>query len=132
MLFLHDLPDVKELFEVIAKEKQVLPAIVEKDYWLMHCLWGLQQQGFQFELKGGTSLSKGFNIIERFSEDIDIQIHPYPSLHVKIGKNHDKPIHIKGREDFFNSIAQTLHIPAMTFYRDHNFDDTQKMRNAGI
>ena len=41
----------------------------------MHCLWGLQQQGFQFELKGGTSLSKGFGIIERFSEDIDIQIH---------------------------------------------------------
>ncbi|OGT29831.1 MAG: hypothetical protein A3E87_05740 [Gammaproteobacteria bacterium RIFCSPHIGHO2_12_FULL_35_23] len=77
MPFLHELPDVKELFKVVAKEKQVLPAIVEKNYWLMHCLWDLQQQGFDFELKGGTSLSKGFNIIERFSEDIDIQ---YSSL----------------------------------------------------
>ena len=77
MPFLNELLDVKELFKVVAKEKQVLPAIVEKNYWLMHCLWDLQQQGFDFELKGGTSLSKGFNIIERFSEDIDIQ---YSSL----------------------------------------------------
>lgn len=74
--FLHELSDAKQLFEVVAKEHKLLPIIAEKDYWLMHCLWGLQQQNFSFELKGGTSLSKGFNIIERFSEDIDIQIYP--------------------------------------------------------
>ncbi|MEK6731569.1 MAG: hypothetical protein AABY34_05265 [Pseudomonadota bacterium] len=50
MPLLHELSDVKQLFEVVAKEKQVIPAIVEKDYWLMHCLWGLQQQGFDFSL----------------------------------------------------------------------------------
>src|SRR3989338_6020865 len=102
--FLHELPDAKELFEVVSFERKVLPIIVEKDYWLMHCLWGLQQQHYHFELKGGTSLSKGFNIIERFSEDIDVQVHPDPSLGVKIGKNHDKAAHIKGRENFFSSI----------------------------
>lgn len=75
-LFLHELPNAKDLFEVVSNEKEILPIIVEKDYWLMHCLWGIQQQGFKFELKGGTSLSKGFGIIERFSEDIDVQIHP--------------------------------------------------------
>ena len=42
----------------------------------MHCLYGLQQLGLTFELKGGTSLSKGFQIINRFSEDIDIRIEP--------------------------------------------------------
>lgn len=31
-------------------------SIIEKDYSVMHALWGLQQQGFEFELKGGTSL----------------------------------------------------------------------------
>lgn len=132
MLFLHELPDAKQLFEVVAREKQVIPAIAEKDYWLMHSLWGLQQQGFKFELKGGTSLSKGFNIIERFSEDIDIQIHPEPSAKIKIGKHHDKPAHIKSREIFFNLITKQLNIAGMRFYRDHNFDDSQKMRNAGI
>lgn len=78
-IFLHQLPDVKELFTVVARQYKLLPAIVEKDYWLMHCLWGIKKQGFQFELKGGTSLSKGFGIIERFSEDVDIQFHPSKS-----------------------------------------------------
>src|SRR3989338_10255555 len=99
MRFLHQLPNVKELFQVVADEKQLLPVIVEKDYWLMHCLWGITNQGFQFELKGGTSLSKGFNIIERFSEDIDIQIYPNSSLNVKTEKNHDKSAHIKSRKN---------------------------------
>jgi predicted nucleotidyltransferase component of viral defense system len=42
----------------------------------MHVLYGLKNQGLAFELKGGTSLSKGYKIIKRFSEDIDIYIHP--------------------------------------------------------
>ncbi len=33
-----------------------------------------------FELKGGTSLSKGFGVIHRFSEDIDIRIERYSGL----------------------------------------------------
>lgn len=130
--FLHELPDVKALFEAVAFERKVLPAIVEKEYWLMHCLWGLQQQHFHFELKGGTALSKGFNIIERFSEDIDVQIYPDPTLDIKTGKNHDRPSHINQRADFFNQVANELNIPGMIFYRDHNFDDAQKMRSAGI
>lgn len=132
MPFLHELSDAKQLFEVVAKEKQVIPAIVEKDYWLMHCLWGLQQQGYQFELKGGTSLSKGFSIINRFSEDIDIQIYPDKSDNIKTGKNHNKPTHIKSRENFFNAIADQFNIANMQFTRDHNFDEPQKMRSAGI
>ena len=132
MSFLHELPDAKQLFEAVAREKQIIPSIIEKDYWLMHCLWGLQQQGYQFELKGGTSLSKGFNIIERFSEDIDIQIHPNKSANVKTGKNHDKPTHIKGRENFFNAITGQLNIADIHFTRDHNFDEPLKMRSAGI
>ncbi len=89
-MFLHELPDAKELFLVVS----------------MHTLWGLQQQEFDFELKGGTSLSKGFNIINRFSEDIDIQIHPALSLEVKSGKNHDKKNHIESRRTFFNHLKK--------------------------
>ena len=132
MQFLHQLPNVKELFQVVAGEKQLLPVIVEKDYWLMHCLWGIRQQGFQFELKGGTSLSKGFNIIERFSEDIDIQIYPTDDA-VKIGKNNDKPAHIDSRKHFFDTVAKKLNVPELSFYRESSFDDPSgKMRSAGI
>lgn len=117
---------------MVAREKQLLPVVVEKDYWVMHCLWGIQQQGFQFELKGGTSLSKGFGIIQRFSEDIDIQIHPSDSDDVKTGKNQDKPAHIESRQRFFDDMAQKLKILDLEFQRDTNFDDKQKMRGAGI
>jgi predicted nucleotidyltransferase component of viral defense system len=63
----------------VAEQKTIDPALVEKDYWIMHCLYGLQQLRLQFELKGGTSLSKGYQIIDRFSEDIDI--HPDRERH---------------------------------------------------
>lgn len=121
-MFLHELPDAKELFLVVSEEKAINPSIVEKDYWVMHTLWGLQQQGFDFELKGGTSLSKGFDIINRFSEDIDIQIHPAPSLEVKSGKNHDKKKHIDSRRAFFDNLADILAIQNIVFHRDHEFD----------
>lgn len=128
-LFLHQLPDARELFLTIAKERHIPEALVEKDYWIMHCLWGLQQQNYDFEMKGGTSLSKGFNIIERFSEDIDIKILTYGDL--KVGKNHDKSKHIQEREAYFHSLTNNLDITGLIFERDHEFDD-EKMRNAGI
>ncbi|MEI6094474.1 MAG: nucleotidyl transferase AbiEii/AbiGii toxin family protein [Gammaproteobacteria bacterium] len=131
-MFLHELPDAKELFLAVSEDKAINPSIVEKDYWIMHTLWGLQQQGFDFELKGGTSLSKGFDIINRFSEDIDIQIHPTASLEVKSGKNHDKTKHIASRRAFFDNLANILVIPDVAFHRDNEFDDLSKMRSAGI
>jgi hypothetical protein len=98
----------------------------------MHCLWGLQHQGFLFELKGGTSLSKGFGIIHRFSEDIDIRIEPPADLAVKAGRNHDKPAHIESRRNYYDTLASLIHIPGIDeVERDTAFDD-DKMRSAGI
>ena len=74
--FLHDRKDFSQLLALVADERGLDPTLVEKDYWIMHCLWGLQTQSLRFELKGGTSLSKGFGVIHRFSEDIDIHIEP--------------------------------------------------------
>lgn len=49
---------------------------IEKDWWVTVTLKALFQTDCRESLifKGGTSLSKGFNIIERFSEDIDLAI----------------------------------------------------------
>jgi predicted nucleotidyltransferase component of viral defense system len=76
--FLHNHPQVKELLQIIADEMGIDPYLVEKDYWIMHVLYGLNVQGYDFELKGGTSLSKGYGIRDRFSDDIDLHIHPGP------------------------------------------------------
>ena len=135
--FLHERTDFGDLLQVVADRMAINPALVEKDYWLMHCLWGLQQpmEGqapLQFELKGGTSLSKGFRIIDRFSEDIDIRIEPPAALDVKTGKNHDKPAHIDSRRQFYEWLAATIRIPGIVdVVRDSEFDDA-KLRSAGI
>jgi hypothetical protein len=51
---------------------------VEKDFWVCWTLDalfnGLQQGGPRLLFKGGTSLSKAFSLIPRFSEDIDITV----------------------------------------------------------
>ena len=56
--FLHDRKDFDQLLALVADERGIDPMLVEKDYWIMHSLWGLQAQGFRFELKGGRPCPK--------------------------------------------------------------------------
>ncbi len=63
------------VFTKYAFEKGVSKAIVEKDFWvtlILDYLFHRCKYKDYFIFKGGTSLSKCFNIIERFSEDIDL------------------------------------------------------------
>ena len=130
--FLHDASDFDVLISRVQRDyKNVIGQLIEKDYWIMHCLWGLKKQGFKFELKGGTSLSKGFGIINRFSEDIDIKIEPPATITVRAGKNDDKQKHIDSRILFFDWLAKTISIPGVEVERDSTFDGA-KFRNAGI
>ena len=88
--------------------------------------------GLKFELKGGTSLSKGLGLIHRFSEDIDIRIEPPPELEVKTGRNHDKESHIQSRKNFYNWLADEIKIDGIeSVIRDTEFDD-EKYRSGGI
>lgn len=78
-MFVHDDPEFATLVNLVGRERQIAPALVEKDYWVTHTLWSLQQAGLDIAFKGGTSLSKAFHIIRRFSEDVDVK--------TEIGKN---------------------------------------------
>ena len=130
--FLHRHPDFSDLIRIIGRSNSLAPALVEKDYWIMHCLYGLQQMGLTFELKGGTSLSKGYGIIHRFSEDIDIRIEPPPGMDVKTGRNQNKPAHCGSRRHFYDWLADTIAIDGIEkVWRDEAFDD-EKYRSGGI
>jgi hypothetical protein len=108
------------------------PALIEKDYWIMHGLHGLQQLGLTFELKGGTSLSKGYQIIDRFSEDIDIRIDPPADHDVKVGPNQNKPAQVQSRKDFYDWLAKTIKIDGIEdVVRDTAFDN-RDFWSAGI
>ena len=65
----------KELFSETANIKNISPAIIEKDFWVCWTLKRIFEHQTLSKLlmfKGGTSLSKVFHLIERFSEDIDM------------------------------------------------------------
>jgi len=130
--FLHNHPQFPELIRIVAQHRGIDPALVEKDYWIMHCLYGLQQLDLTFELKGGTSLSKGFQIINRFSEDIDIRIEPPKGRDVKTGRNHDKPAHIESRRDFYDWLAKTIRINGIDKVERDTAFDNKTLMSAGI
>lgn len=54
----------------------IIPLFIEKDYWITHVLKRLAQSKYseQVVFKGGTSLSKAYRMINRFSEDIDFAV----------------------------------------------------------
>ena len=62
-------------------------AIIEKDYYVTEALRIIEQEaGGKVIFKGGTSLSKGWNLIQRFSEDVDIFLDP-TAYDPALGKN---------------------------------------------
>jgi hypothetical protein len=131
--YLHDRHDFGDLIRIVADERTIVPALVEKDYWIMQCLYGLQQLELSFQLKGGTSLSKGYGLIHRFSEDIDIRIEPPAEAKVMAGPNHTKPAHIESRRAFFDHLAQSIRIDGIqSVERDEAFDDIPRYRNGGV
>jgi Nucleotidyl transferase AbiEii toxin, Type IV TA system len=65
-------------FEQAARKRGLPPVILEKDFWVCWLLGLLFGSRFADALvfKGGTSLSKVFGVINRFSEDIDLSLSP--------------------------------------------------------
>ena len=70
--------DRQDVFAAAAERLDTIPTYIEKDFWVCLCLDilynGLARDTVPLLLKGGTTLSKAFNIINRFSEDIDITV----------------------------------------------------------
>lgn len=66
-------------FKEVANKRGLRQIMVEKDFWvcfILECLFTVPKLKENLVFKGGTSLSKVFGIIKRFSEDIDVTIDP--------------------------------------------------------
>lgn len=68
----------RNVFSAIAHKVGLPAQIVEKDFWVTAVLNILFHSPLSEHLvfKGGTSLSKGWKLIERFSEDVDLAVNP--------------------------------------------------------
>lgn len=131
--YLHDHKEFASLINILANEKNIEPGLIEKDYWIMHVLYGLKKQGFQFELKGGTSLSKGYKLINRFSEDIDIHIKPDAKFDINENPKNTNKNNAAKRKAFYDWLAIEIKIPGITsIVRDTPFDEETTYRSGGI
>jgi hypothetical protein len=77
--FLELPPDERAMyFQQAGAQRNVSPVLLEKDFWVSWLLGVLFNSEFGPSLvfKGGTSLSKVFRAIDRFSEDIDLSLSP--------------------------------------------------------
>jgi predicted nucleotidyltransferase component of viral defense system len=68
--------DQREIFEETAGKRGLSIAAIEKDWWVVQTLSVIFSLKYAHALifKGGTSLSKGWNLVQRFSEDIDLAL----------------------------------------------------------
>ena len=69
----------KEIIETVARELGRSEQMVEKDTIQSMLLFELAKSDLPFVFKGGTSLSKAYNLIDRFSEDIDLSMNWRPT-----------------------------------------------------
>lgn len=97
---------MQKLNESIIKETSlstgIHPAYIEKDYYIVELLKiirGFQSENFYVTFSGGTSLSKGFGIISRFSEDIDFM--------VLAQEEESRSVYRNFRKEFFDKIDET-------------------------
>src|SRR5690348_12822256 len=67
----------REACRIAQEQMRLGAASLEKDFWIcwtLRELFALPGVGEHLTFKGGTSLSKGWKLIERFSEDLDLTI----------------------------------------------------------
>ncbi|SEK99341.1 Predicted nucleotidyltransferase component of viral defense system [Stigmatella aurantiaca] len=132
MNFIHDDPEFDDLLRIVAGNRNLSLALVEKDYWVTHTLWALHAEGFDVWFKGGTSLSKGFSLINRFSEDLDLKIEPgrTPLPSVSNWKG-DGTKATNERRTYFETLPSLIRVPGTTAELDPNAIDA-RWRNGNV
>lgn len=105
----------KELFEATAAKVGIRPDAVEKDFWICYMIDHLfNDSAYKNALvfKGGTSLSKSYHAIERFSEDIDLIL---DWREITEGETNPWTERSKKKQDQYN---KQLNKEAAAFYRE--------------
>ena len=113
-MYLHEDREMfRTIVEQVAEESGKNSIVIEKDYYVTMILRLLSEQLELCVLKGGTSLSKGFHVINRFSEDIDITFNEH------IGESRRKKL----KHVVLKGISEKLGMPIV------NWDETQSDRD---
>lgn len=138
MTFVHEDAEWPDLLGIVATAMKRQVSFIEKDYWVTHTLWALQVQGLDLWFKGGTSLSKGFALIERFSEDLDLRIDAgqvegleNPVLPWEDSKKKRRERGIAERQAWFHALTAALRVPSCSVRLNPDGSD-DRMRSAWL
>lgn len=95
-----------------SKSRSISPILIEKDFWVCFILDNLFSLDFSSHLifKGGTSLSKVYNLISRFSEDSDLTMDKCIFL--------DEPIDSETSRKKFEKLIDLTNLKAVEFIKD--------------
>ena len=120
MTYVHEDGEFGQLVQIVARETSIAAALIEKDYWVTHTLWALHQTGLDIWFKGGTSLSKGFEIIQRFSEDLDLMVQhgSVESLPAVMNWTSTNKGPVAKRRAFYDALAAALVVPDVRVEQD--------------
>ena len=107
--------DRTELFQATAISMGMQPNVIEKDFWvcfmLDHLFHDCRYKNV-FVFKGGTSLSKSYHVIERFSEDIDLILDWRKIINDEVNPWEERS---KTKQDIFN---KQINSEAAKFYKE--------------
>lgn len=121
IMYLHkeDRELLKDIIATVAEKTGIDESIVEKDYYVTMILRELAGRNTNVVFKGGTSLSKAYHVIDRFSEDIDITFdeHLGEARRKKVKYQLLKPI----SEDLSLPIENWNHIESDKDYNHYDF-----------
>lgn len=125
MRFLHEDEGYSAALDQVFRKFGIPRAQIEKDYFITHVLWALQASGLGLWFKGGTCLSKGYGIISRFSEDLDLKIESGRAAGMPADPNWkgEKETHIARRREWFEALASTANVPTCTASINEAFVD---------
>ena len=111
----NSLEDIDDVIVDVATSLKLPEVIVEKDLYVSYILdYLFSRSEFKnyFEFKGGTSLSKGYGLINRFSEDIDVVLKSEV-----LGEDLEAIIKLESKNQKFKK-AEKLNNKALEFYRN--------------
>ena len=133
MKFLHEDEAYPIALDQVSRALGIPRAQIEKDYFITHALWALHAAGLDVWFKGGTCLSKGYGIISRFSEDLDLKIASGAAVGMPPTPNWkgDSAAHVATRRRWFATLAATLAVPGCSVAINDGYAD-ERHRSAVI
>lgn len=98
-----------EAIQATSDKLNIQPIFIEKDYWITLVLKRLSESKHNDSVvfKGGTSLSKGYKLIDRFSEDIDIAVINIPEMTANMVKTLIRDV----EKDFVEDLTEIADSP---------------------